>query len=149
LVGAGFISFARWADYKQKPIAGRIIGSLTITPEFIALKNQKFKLDQLYELTIHFESFYKKKEYSAWSFYNLRSGTENYLSFQEKGNLHKYHFMQWGPASQQKLLKVLEKIYENGVPIKEYMDGRTYLGENLSYEEIQAFKSKYSLKMNN
>ncbi|GHE55296.1 hypothetical protein GCM10011340_07530 [Roseivirga thermotolerans] len=57
--------------------------------------------------------------------------------------------MQWGPASQQQLLKVLEKIYENGVPIKEYMDGRTYLGENLSYEEIQAFKSKYSLKMNN
>lgn len=149
LVGAGFVGFARFADYKQKPIAGKIIRSLTITPDVIVINDQKFRLDELDELTMHFESFNKKKEFSAWSFYYLRSGTENYLSFREQGNFHKYHFMQWGPAAQKQLLKVLEKIYESGVPIKEYMDGRTYLGESLSYEEIQEFKSKYNLKMSN
>ena len=147
LVGASFISFARWADYKQKPIAGKATGSLTITPDTIKINDQKFRLDELNDITIAFESYYKKKIPNAWSMFFLRSGTENYLSFRENDKLHKYHFMQWGPAAQQQLLKVLEKIYQNGVPIKEYMDGRTYLGESLSYEEIQIFKSKYNLKM--
>ncbi len=44
------------------------------------------------------------------------------------------------------LIKTLEYFYKAGLFVKEA--GRTYLGKDLSYEEIQEFKKKYGLKGN-
>jgi hypothetical protein len=41
---------------------------------------------------------------------------------------------------------VLEELYTKGIFVKEfYLGERTYLFENLDYEDIQEFKKKYKL----
>jgi hypothetical protein len=143
--GIMILGFARWAYYKEMPEEGNIIDELDLNSEFVKIGNEKYDFESIRNFGIRFNTYYKKKLPSVWSMYKLRSGTENEIWFNYGAEKIREHFKIQGPFAQKVILEILKELYVKGISIEEYADGRTYLGEELSYEEIQEFKKKYNL----
>ncbi len=76
----------------------------------------------------------------------MDSGTRSSLEFTINGIKRHYNFQIISDRQVKEVKTVLEGLYERRIFVKEfYLGERTYLLDNLAYEEIQEFKKKYKL----
>lgn len=124
------------------------IGSLLLTPEALYLKlreqNDCMILDghTLLQLTIAEPQISP----STTNIFSGRIQTENRI---QVGTWGVFSVRLRHPREQQRLIQLLQSWYEQRIPVREsYQGQRTFLlKSNMSYEEIQAFKQRYGVKL--
>lgn len=130
----------------EKPVLGEYLGELILSSNYIELANTKVYIDEIDDLKLEFSHFKNEKVYNRYSLFYYLSGTENQITLKTKNETLSYNFMILNRNHKRDILEVLPYYYEHGIFVKEFGNGRTYLGKDLSYEEIQEFKANYKLK---
>jgi len=103
------------------------------------------KTSDINELKIEIGYTKGYKHYSRYS-YTIDSGTNSRLELTAKGVKKSCNFQIYSDAQVKDLKNVLEELYLKGIFVREfYLGNRTYLLEELDYEDIQEFKKKYKL----
>jgi hypothetical protein len=136
-----FIDF--YKDWGKKEEEGKYAGDISITSDHFILGKEKFETSEIKDLKIEISYI---KGYKHWYHYGytVDSGTRSSLEFTINGVRKQYNFQIFSNKQISDLKLVLLGLYEKGIFVKEfYLGERTYLLENLSYEEIQDFKKRY------
>jgi hypothetical protein len=137
--------FNLYKDWGKKEEEGKYIGEIILTEDIFTLDRETFKTTDIKNLKI--EIGYTKG-YKHWHRYGytIDSGTRSSLEFTITGLRRHYNFQIFSDRQVKDLKMVLEGLYEKGIFVKEfYLGERTYLLDNLDYEDIQEFKKKYKL----
>jgi hypothetical protein len=139
------MSFNFYKDWGKKEEEGKYIGEIILTGDLFTLDKEIIKTSEIKNVKI--EIGYAKG-YKHWHHYGytIDSGTRSSIEFTINGKKKYYNFQVFSDRQIKDLKFVFTGLYEKGIFIKEYYLGeRTYLFENLNYEEIQEFKKKYKL----
>ncbi len=134
-----------YKDWGKKEAEGKYVGKLILTSELFTLNDETINTSEVNELKIEIGH---TKGYKHWHRYGytICSGTTSKLQISVKGVKRSWNFQLLAQAQVKDLKGVLEELYDKGIFIKEYYLGnRTYLLEELNYEDIQEFKKKYKL----
>lgn len=132
-------------DIGEKPILGDYIGEIVLTEKDITLNGEKINILEVNGLNISFNTYQNQKIFHRYGYYFL-SGTENKISVKTGGKEYNYNFLIYNRNHISDILSVLHFYYKEGLFVNENPGNRTYLGKDLSYEEIQDFKAKYKLE---
>jgi hypothetical protein len=132
-------------DWGRKEEEGKYIGEVILTGDLFTLDKEIVKTSEIKDVKI--EIGYAKG-YKHWHRYGytVDSGTRSSLEFTINGLKRHYNFQIFSDRQVKDLKAVLVGLYEKGIFVKEfYLGERTYLLDNLDYEDIQEFKKKYKL----
>lgn len=142
MIGMTFDLYRNWGKTEEQ---GKYIGEIILTGDLFTLNNEIVKTSDIDDLKIVIGY---PKGYKHWHRhgYTVESGTSSSLEFSMKGLVRHYNFQIISDEDIKDLRKVLEELYIKGIFVKEFYQGeRTYLLEELDYEDIQEFKKKYRL----
>jgi len=150
LLGIGIMgaTLSLYLDIGKTPKTGEPIGALIIDKNGIEIMDDQIDISDIREFSIDFRAYKKQKVFNRFTvvIYEYRAGTENTIALKAGQKEVKYHFMIRHSGHRIDLINALEHYYEAGIFVKEAE--RTYLGKELAFEEVQAFKKKYRLKGN-
>ncbi len=145
LVCSGGCAWLTFKDFKIWESPGRFVGELKLDVDEFDFNGERINTDDILDLRVYIGK--SRGEYTGHRYGPLySSGTGSFIELKTKNFKRSYNFM-WRSDSQLKELRpVVEGLYKKHIFVKEYFHGeRTYLFEELSYEEIQAFKKKYDV----
>jgi hypothetical protein len=137
--------FSLYKDWGKKEEEGKFIGEIVLTGDLFTVGKETVKTSNMSNLKIEIGH---TKGYKHWYQYGytVDSGTKSSLEFNVNGVKSHYNFQIFSDRQLNDLKVVLEELYDKGIFVKEfYLGNRTYLLENLDYEDIQDFKKKYRL----
>lgn len=137
---------SRYLGIGEEPILGDYLGEIILEKDKVTILDSTFSIDEIKLFKIEFASYKKKRISCTHTLYYYLSGTENKITIHTKDQKLSHNFMVLNRNHKTDIIETLAHYYEQGLFVREYGDGRTYLGEQLDYEEIQTFKKKYNLK---
>jgi hypothetical protein len=134
-----------YKDYGKKELQGKYVGELILDPTEFLLNKERIVTAEIEDMRIAIGHPKGEKLWHRYG-YTIASGTKSELELTVKGIKRKYNFLWIDDSEKKNLLPVLEGLYKKRIFVREYFRGeRTYLFEELSYEEIQEFKKKYNV----
>jgi hypothetical protein len=134
-----------YRDWGKKEREGKYVGEIILTGDTFILNKETIKTSEISEMKIEIAYTKGHKHWSKWG-YTVDSGTNSRLELTVKGKRSAYNFQLYTDGQIRDLKKVIEELYARRIFVKEfYLGERTYLLEELNYEEIQEFKKKYKL----
>lgn len=134
-----------YKDWGKKEEEGKYIGEINLTADLFTLGKEVIKTSDIKDLKIEIGNTKGHKNWHRYG-YTVDSGTSSSLEFTVNGIKRHCNFQIFSSKQVNDLKMVLEGLYERRIFIKEfYLSERTYLFENLDYEDIQEFKKKYKL----
>ncbi len=137
--------FNLYKDWGEKEEEGKYIGEINLTADLFTLDKEVFKTSNVKDVKIEIGYTKGHKHWHRYG-YTVNSGTRSSLEFTINGIKRHYNFQIIFDRQVKEVKTVLEGLYERRIFVKEfYLGERTYLLDNLAYEEIQEFKKKYKL----
>lgn len=96
-------------------------------------------------VTAKYNGYYKMvRELYYGKYATVHYGTGNVLVIDYGDSRQHYFLFLKGKAGKQKFFQLMELLAKNRIVVQEYTwEHRTYLGNKLSYREIQEFKARY------
>ncbi|MBS1507418.1 MAG: hypothetical protein JSS79_12295 [Bacteroidetes bacterium] len=135
-----------YKDWGKKKPEGKYVGELILTGDRFIIGENTVDTSSITDLKIEIGNPKGFKEWGRYT-YTLSSGTTSKMEVTAKGVKHQFNFLLFSDSQLKELRVVLEQLYSKGIFVKEfYLGNRTYLFEELGYEEIQEFKRKYKLR---
>jgi hypothetical protein len=137
--------FNLYKDWGKKEEEGKYIGEINLTADLFTLDKEAVKTSEVKDVKIEI-GYTKGHKHWHRHGYTVDSGTRSSLEFTINGLRKHYNFQIFSDRQVKDLKIVLAGLYEKGIFVKEfYLGERTYLFDNLDYEDIQEFKKKYKL----
>lgn len=137
--------FNLYKDWGKKEEAGKYIGEIILTSDLLTLNKEVFKTSDITDIKIEISHTKGHKHWHRHG-YTVDCGTRSSLMFTVNGTRKHYNFQIFSDRQVNDLKNVLLGLYQKGIFVKEfYLGERTYLLDNLDYEDIQEFKRKYKL----
>ena len=137
--------FYLYKDWGRKEEEGKYIGEIHLTPDQFTIDKETIKTSNIKDVKIEIGYTKGHKHWHRYG-YTVDSGTRSSLEFTINGLRRHYNFQIFSDRQVKDLKIVLAGLYEKGIFVKEfYLGERTYLLDNLDYEDIQEFKKKYKL----
>ncbi|MCO6359317.1 hypothetical protein [Roseivirga pacifica] len=135
-------------DFRKKPKLGQELGDFLISSEGLQVLDRIISYSDINCLRLWYGDYHMKIIPSQHIGYYFHIGTENRFECELKdGSKVSHNFMVWNRNHETDLVKSIKYFYQNKILVFENgPKGRTFLGEDLSYEELQEFKSEYDLK---
>jgi hypothetical protein len=134
-----------YKDWGKKEEEGKYIGEISFTADLFTLDKEVVKTSDIKDVKIQIGYTKGHKHWHRYG-YTVDSGTRSSLEFTINGVKRHYNFQIFSDRQVKDLKPVLEGLYERRIFVKEfYLGERTYLLDNLDYEDIQEFKKKYKL----
>lgn len=135
-----------YKDWGKKEEEGKYEGEIILTSDQFTFNKEAINVSDVKDLKIMIGYLKGHKHWHRYG-YTVDSGTRNSIEFYSKGVKKQYNFQLFSSKQVSDLKTVLEQLYIKRIFVKEfYLGERTYLLENLSYEEIQEFKRKYRFR---
>ena len=135
-----------YKDWGKKEEEGKYEGEIILTSDQFTFNKETINVSDVKDLKIMIGYLKGHKHYHHYV-YTVDSGTRSSIEFYSNGIKKQYNFQLFSSKQVSDLKTVLEQLYTKRIFVKEfYLGERTYLLENLSYEEIQEFKKKYELR---
>lgn len=136
-----------YKDWGKREPAGKHVGDLILTEEQFILDMVIVKTSEITALRIEIGL---PRGYFHWrldgSGYRRDSGTTSMLELTSNGQTYQLNFLWDSDTRLESIKQILKHFYSRGLFVKEFYRGaRTYMMEELEYEEIQEFKKKYKL----
>ena len=134
-----------YKDWGKKEPEGKYVGEIALTVDKFTFDKDNIETSEITELKIDIGH---SKGFKLWSRfgYTVSSGTNNQIDLITNGQKRSINFQLFSSLHLKELIQILEGLYLKGIFVKEfYLGKRTYLLKDLSYDEIQEFKSKYKL----
>lgn len=145
LMSAAGMYISLFKDWSWKEPEGKYIGEIILSGDTFILNKEEIKTSDIKALKLEIGYTKGYKHYHRHG-YIIDSGTNSKLELTAKGIRRDCNFQIYSDAQVKDLKNVLEALYSKGIFVKEfYLGNRTYLLEELEYEEIQEFKRKYKL----
>jgi len=136
---------SRYKDWGKQERQGKFVGEIILTGDVFTLNGEKIDTSEIKDLKIEIGHTKGYKEWHRYG-YTVSCGTKSCISLTARGVKYVHNFGISSVDQLNDLKKVLENLYSRGVFVKEfYLGVRTYLFNDLGYEDIQKFKKKYRL----
>jgi len=137
--------FNLYKDWGKKEEEGKYIGEINLTADLFTLGKETVKTSDVKDVKIEIGYIKGHKHWHRYG-YTVDSGTRSSLEFTINGPRKHYNFQIVSDRQVKDLKIILAGLYEKRIFVKEfYLGQRTYLLQNLDYEDIQEFKKKYKL----
>jgi hypothetical protein len=146
LFSTGFLYYLLYRDWGKKEPEGKYVGELILSPDQFTIDKEVLLTSEINELRIEIGH---PKGFKMWHRhgYTISSGTTSRMEWTIKGKKRHCNFQLYSNSQLKEIKQVLEQLYLKHIFVKEFhLGNRTYLLEELDYEEIQEFKKKYGLR---
>lgn len=137
--------FYFYKDWGKKEPEGKYVGELILTAEQFVIGKDIVDTSDINDLKIEIGH---PKGFKLWHRfgYTVASGTTSKIELTAHGQKRQLNFQLFSDGQLRELKNVLEGLYKEGIFVKEFhLGNRTYLLQELDYEDIQEFKKKYQL----
>lgn len=137
--------FYFYKDWGKKEPEGKYVGELILSGDYFVIDKDTVNTSDIDDLKIEIGH---PKGFKLWHRfgYTVSSGATSKMELVVKSYKRQFNFQLLSEGQLRDLKQILEKLYLKGIFVKEfYLGNRTYLLEELDYEDIQEFKRKYRL----
>jgi hypothetical protein len=136
----------RYFNTGKEKLDGKFQAQLKLSKTSIYIDNEEFPVEKLENIGVHIRHIFGDKVTSAWNIYTIKNGTDNAIEFTYKNKNHQYNFWIKSENHKEELRNVLKDWYLAKIKFKEtFNKNKSFLLEDLNYDQIQAFKSQYQL----
>lgn len=145
MVSVALMNYLLYRDWGKKEPEGKYVGDLILSPDQFIINKEVVLTSEVSEIKIELGH---PKGFKMWHLYGytVSSGTTSKLEWVVKGVKRHCNFQLYSDSQLKVIKLVLEQLYLKHIFVKEFhLGNRTYLLEDLGYEDIQEFKRKYGL----